>query len=84
MGIRAGFAQYASTITYTVALGPYPRLSLSQARDAARKLMNDARSGIFQEQGRDDARLTLADAIPQFIDLYAKPKNRNWRQQNAF
>src|SRR5882672_803682 len=57
-------------------LGPYPRVSLADARDAARKVMNDARAGLLSDSANEEPLVTLGGAIPQFIALYAKPKNR--------
>src|SRR4051812_41517856 len=42
-------------------LGPYPRLSLSDAREAARNLMKDARAGIFTEFETDESGITLGE-----------------------
>src|SRR5260221_10083930 len=62
-------------------LGPYPRVSLADAREAARKGTNDARAGVLSDPADEEALVTLGDAIPQFIALYAKPNNRNWRRR---
>jgi len=64
-------------------LGPYPRVSLSEAREAARRVMNDARTGAQCEIPDKEAAITLGEVIPQFIEMYAKPKNRNWRGTEA-
>ena len=58
-----------------VTLGPYPRVSLADAREAARKVMSDAETGVLAPPCP-----TLSETIPQFIELYARPKNRNWRE----
>src|SRR5580765_1732680 len=58
-----------------VTLGPYPRVSLADARDAARKTMSDAKLGTIAPPCP-----TLGETVPQFIELYARPKNRNWRE----
>jgi hypothetical protein len=58
-----------------VTLGPYPRVSLADARDAARTVMSDAKAGVLAPPCP-----TLGETVPQFIELYARPKNRNWRE----
>ena len=60
-----------------ITIGPYPRLSLSDAREAARKIMTNARHGTVAQPEND---ITLGEVVPQFIERYAKPKNRNWRE----
>ena len=60
-------------------LGSYPRLSLSEARDAARERMTAADQPWKTQQPRE----TLGEVVPRFIELYAKPKNRNWRQSES-
>ena len=54
-------------------LGTYPALSLSDAREEARKAMREMQLGIVEAP-------TLGDTVPMFIELYARPKNRSWRE----
>lgn len=60
-----------------IKLGTYPVLSLADARDKAREILRQIQLGIFG--GEPETRLTLGDVIPQFIELYAKPRNRSWK-----
>jgi hypothetical protein len=59
-------------------LGPFPRLSLCEAREAARKAMSDARNWTSELVAAEPI-MTLGEAKELFIEIYAKPKNRNWR-----
>jgi hypothetical protein len=57
-------------------LGPFPRLSLSEAREAARKVMNETRVSSDYQPACDSP--TLLAATQQFIETYARPRNRGW------
>jgi integrase len=61
-----------------VTIGTYPAISLAEARDEARKLIRNAQLGVTEDAPASPT-LTLGEAIPLFINLYAKPKNRSWR-----
>lgn len=58
-------------------LGTYPKVSLLEAREAARQIMRDVELGVFEEP-EETGTPTLGETIPKFIELYAKPKNRRW------
>lgn len=60
-----------------IKLGTYPILSVADARERAREILREVQLGIFGIE--PEKKLTLGDAIPQFISLYAKPRNRSWR-----
>ncbi len=60
-----------------VKIGTYPALSLSEARQKAQETLRDTQLGIVPEP----ACPTLGDVVPQFIELYAKPRNRGWLTQ---
>lgn len=60
-----------------IKLGTYPVLSLADARDKAREVLRQIQLGTFDEEPA--VRLTLGDVIPQFIELYARPRNRSWK-----
>jgi hypothetical protein len=62
-----------------VTIGTYPAISLAEARAEARKIIRDAQLGVFSDSKRSPA-LTLGGAVPLFIELYAKPKNRGWKE----
>ncbi len=69
-------------------LGPYPRLSLGDARERARAALRVA------SEGRDPGRLKLStqreieaaiklrfgSVVAEFIERYAKPRNRTWHE----
>ncbi|MEM6382000.1 MAG: tyrosine-type recombinase/integrase [Pseudomonadota bacterium] len=65
-----------------IKLGSYPALSLSDARERARDVLRDIDIGTFEKSdaGSPEAPVpTLGEVIPQFIELHAKPRNRDWK-----
>ena len=62
-----------------VTIGTYPAISLAEARDEARKIIRDAQLGLLTDSAKPPT-LTLGQTIPLFVQLYAKPKNRGWRE----
>jgi len=82
-GVRIGVNGYKSFFCVTrhlgrmrrFTLGPYSRLSLADAREAARKKMIEAQKNLPLAPESQK----LKDVIRQFIELYARPKNRGWR-----
>jgi Arm DNA-binding domain/Phage integrase central domain len=60
-------------------IGTHPVLSLGDARDKARKILRDVQMGLYDETPAP-ASTTLGDAVTLFVSLYAKPKNRGWRE----
>ncbi len=66
-----------------IKIGSYPILSLADAREKARSLLRDAQLGLLTETAikAEAAKLAkLEMIIPQFIELYAKPRNRDWQE----
>jgi hypothetical protein len=61
-----------------ITIGTYPSIQLAEARDAASKLIRDGQLGIVRPSEMRGQ--TLRATIPLFIAMYAKPKNRRWRQ----
>ena len=71
-------------------LGPYPALDLSAAREAAKLALLGAQKGadpakekqvarrVAKERGNDD-RDSFPSVARLFIERYAKPKNRRWK-----
>jgi integrase len=62
-------------------IGPYPILSLHDAREKARELLRNIEMGRYVEKApheEDQRTPTLAETIPQFIELYAKQRTRDW------
>jgi integrase len=62
-----------------ITIGTYPAVSLAEARGEAGKIIRDAQLGILTDR-HDSPALTLGETIPLFIQLYAKPKNRGWKE----
>jgi integrase len=65
-----------------IKLGSYPALSLSDARERARDVLRDIDIGTFEKSDAGSPKApvpTLGEVIPQFIELHAKPRNRDWR-----
>ena len=60
-------------------IGTYPVLALGDARTKARKILRDAQTGIYDESPPPES-ITLGAAVALFVTLYAKPKNRGWRE----
>ncbi len=67
-------------------LGCYPALSLAQARTAARESLLGVSRGEDPAKAKQDARaaldgaITLAGAVDQFIEKYAKRRTRGWKE----
>lgn len=70
-------------IARRIKLGTYPILSLADARQKATKLLRDVQLGNYVDPKKRPATServpTLGEVIPQFIMLYAKPRNRDWK-----
>lgn len=65
-----------------IKLGTYPLLSLSDARERARDVLRDISLGQFEKGNTGSPERTtptLGEVVPQFIELYARPRNRDWR-----
>lgn len=66
-----------------IRIGAYPIVSLADARDKARDILRDVELGRYDETSpavaEPSPRLTLGEVVPQFIELYSKPRNRDWR-----
>jgi integrase len=61
-------------------IGTYPVLSLSDAREIARKIIGDIQRGTYETPAEKCGAPTLGETIPEFISRYARPKNRGWRE----
>lgn len=59
-----------------ITLGVYPSMSLAEARDAARISLSSAPA---EAAVLPVPVLVLRDAIPEFVEKHARPKNRSWR-----
>ncbi|GJD92959.1 tyrosine-type recombinase/integrase [Methylobacterium iners] len=73
-------------------LGPYPRLSLGDARESARKALQAVSEGRDPAGEKATAQIEQAAVVnmrfgtvaADFITRYAKPRNRTWRQTEVF
>jgi integrase len=62
-------------------IGPHPILSLHDAREKARDLLRNIEMGRYVEKAphEEEQRMpTLAETVPQFIELYAKQRTKDW------
>ncbi len=65
-------------------IGSYPAFSLSEAREEARAALRDLERGNDPVEGKLAAKrkppTLFSESVDQFIELYAKPKNRGWKE----
>lgn len=59
-----------------IKVGTYPTLGVADARERARATLREIELGTYDKTSK---LVTLGDVIPQFIDLYARPRNRDWK-----
>ena len=64
-----------------ITIGEYPPLSLKLAKDEAAKLRNQSRTGAdpAAERERKNDALTVSALADKYIEQYAKPRKRSWR-----
>jgi integrase len=76
---RVGGRQVRHTI------GNYPTVTLGEAREAARLILKDIQLGVYAPAKAElEVKLpTLGEMVIQFIEIYAKPKNRGWKAVQA-
>jgi integrase len=63
--------------TRRIKIGTYPVLSLADAREAGRGVLRGIQLGKFLMP--EPVKQTFRDVATQFIELYAKPRNRTWK-----
>ena len=61
-------------------IGTHPVLSLGDARSKARQVLRDVQMGAYDEQSPVPVLTTFGEAVALFVSLYAKPKNKGWRE----
>jgi integrase len=61
-----------------ITLGSFPVLSLAAAREKAQACMKQAQLGELDPA--ESSSPTLGRTIPKFIELYARPRNRGWKE----
>jgi integrase len=67
-------------------IGNYPIVTLSEAREAARLILKDIQLGLYAPPKADPEVKqlpSLGEIVIQFIEIYAKPKNRGWKAVQA-
>ncbi|MEW7008139.1 tyrosine-type recombinase/integrase [Lentilitoribacter sp. EG35] len=63
-----------------IKIGPYPMVSLADARRKAMELARDAELGTLKPQEpKEEGCPTLGKIIPDFIRLYAQPNTKDWK-----
>ena len=64
-----------------IKIGPYPVVSLADARRKAMEIARDVELGEFEKPSEvsEETAPTLGEVIPQFIELYAKPNTKDWK-----
>lgn len=64
-----------------IKIGAWPILSLHDARDEARRILRDIELGQYDETASDEKQVvpTFGEVVPQFIELYAKPRTKDWK-----
>lgn len=60
-------------------IGRYPIVSLADARSRAKHLLRDIELGEYDDGASIEVLPTLEEVRRQFIDLYARPRNRDWK-----
>lgn len=61
-------------------LGPYPIISLAEARDKARDIFREVLEGVDPQAVRRRKHMNLREGVEAFIEQYAKPRNRAWKE----
>ncbi|MAQ81705.1 MAG: integrase [Maritimibacter sp.] len=66
-------------------IGQFGPFSLSEARDRARQIHYEVETGRFEQNTgiEFEAKLTLGDVIPDYIEKYAKVHNRDHERKEA-
>ena len=61
-------------------IGPASVLSLRDAREKAREIEREIELGVYKSPSEEEYRPpTVGEVIPQFIDLYARQRNKDWK-----
>lgn len=62
------------------ALGIFPVISLAKARSEAISILRAVADGIDPQRSRGRDNLTLREGVEAFVEQYAKPRNKSWRE----
>lgn len=68
-----------------IKIGPYPVVSLADARRKAMEIARDVELGEFDKtpDAPEETAPTLGEVIPQFIELHAKPNTKDWKRTQS-
>lgn len=73
--------------TGRVTLGCYPDVALAEARSQVEDLRKHVSSGIdprnIKAQKKANQERTVTEMVTLFVERYAKPKNKSWRQAES-
>jgi hypothetical protein len=64
----------------TIRIGRYPIVTLEEARKKARDILKEVSEGRDPKARRPKTGDTIDVVVDLFIERYAKPKNRSWRE----
>lgn len=66
-------------------IGPFGPFSLNDARERARQILYEVETGRFEQNTgiEFEAKPTLGDVIPDYIEKHAKVHNRDWKRKAA-
>ncbi len=70
-----------------IKIGDYPLMSLAEARQKAQSILRDISLGTFENSAAGSTRRSvpaLKDVIDQFIERYAKPRNKAGKKRAQF
>lgn len=62
-----------------IKIGNHPIVSLADARDKAREILRDIQLGQYETEAGMEQVPTFGEVVRDFIDKYAKPRNRDWK-----
>ena len=65
-----------------IKIGSWPFLTLHDAREKARSLLRSIELGRYVEKApheEEQRMMTLGEVVPQFIELYAKQRTKDWK-----
>lgn len=88
MGVKSfSYTFRLGSKTGRVTLGQYPDLKLADARVRVEALRKQVAGGIdprhVKAEERSKRERTVSEMASQFIERYAKPKNKSWRQAES-
>jgi len=68
-----------------IKIGPYPVVSLADARRRAMEIARDVELGEFDKPSEvvEVSAETLGEIIPKFIELHAKPNTKDWKRTES-